>query len=353
MSNTTLIALISLAVPLLLVSAWSFRNLPGESWQFIAAVPLSREGKGWKGINFTWYGAITATAYLTALIIAHILLLSMGFSLKIILFIAVTILGISIPAAKIIPRFVEKKKSTISIGGAFFAGITAAPWAIVLAYRLFSVSPGNLWEIPVLPIMAIVSIAYTFGEGIGRLACISFGCCYGKPVEELKGPLAHIFKGIHFIFRGPTKKISYASNLDGVAVVPVQAMTVILYSVTGLISLALFLEGHFQSAFIIPITVTQLWRYLSELLRADYRGTGSISAYQVMSIIAVAYAILISYIFPAAEGILPVLEKGVKGIWSAGTLIIYQVLWLMMFFYTGKSEVTGSTISFTINKNRI
>jgi hypothetical protein len=32
--------------------------------------------------------------------------------------------------------------------------------------------------------------------------------------------------------------------------------------------------------------VTQVWRFLSEFLRADYRGSGRISAYQVMALFA-------------------------------------------------------------------
>jgi hypothetical protein len=38
---------------------------------------------------------------------------------------------------------------------------------------------------PIVPALAAVMIAYTFGEALGRLACISFGCCYGVSISKL------------------------------------------------------------------------------------------------------------------------------------------------------------------------
>jgi hypothetical protein len=51
-------------------------------------------------------------------------------------------------------------------------------------------------------------IAYAFGEGLGRLACISFGCCYGVALPEAHPLLRHMFDRWHFVFSGSMKKIS-------------------------------------------------------------------------------------------------------------------------------------------------
>src|SRR5205085_1755107 len=97
---------------------------------------------------------------------------------------------------------------------------------------------------PVVPTFAAVAICYAFGEGIGRLACISFGCCYGKPVEACSPLLRWLFKHFYFVYSGATKKIAYASHLEGRKVVPVQALTGFIFVGVGLAAMALFLAGH-------------------------------------------------------------------------------------------------------------
>ncbi len=62
--------------------------------------------------------------------------------------------------------------------------------------------------VPIIPALAAVMIAYAFGEGLGRLACISFGCCYGVALREAH-PSRDVFSiaGTLF-FSGSMKKIS-------------------------------------------------------------------------------------------------------------------------------------------------
>ena len=113
-------------------------------------------------------------------------------------------------AARIIAFWVEKKKNTFTVGGAAFTGILLTP---LIVEGLNSLSSPPL--ISIIPTMAALTIAYSFGEGTGRIACISFGCCYGKPIEQMKPFTQYFFKKITFVFEGKTKKISYASGLDG------------------------------------------------------------------------------------------------------------------------------------------
>lgn len=103
-------------------------------------------------------------------------------------------------------------------------------------------------NIPVLPALAALSIAYAFGEGLGRLACISFGCCYGKPVSLCHPALRRIFEHWSFIFSGKTKGIAYASNLDGEKVIPVQGITAVVYISTALLGVLFFINSLFTSS---------------------------------------------------------------------------------------------------------
>src|SRR5262249_5174021 len=158
---------------------------------------------------------------------------------------------------------VEGKQHTLTVAGAVFVGLVMAPLVLTL------MSP--TWNVPVVAGMASMTVAYVFGEGLGRLACISFGCCYGKPLYEIDGAAYDWFERFHFAFYGATKKISYASNLEGVAVVPIQALTAVLYVILGLAGTLLFLTSHFNAAFLLALAGSQIWRLYSETLRADYR----------------------------------------------------------------------------------
>ena len=67
-----------------------------------------------------------------------------------------------------------------------------APWiALGLNRWLPGLDDGSL---PVLPTLAALAVGYAFGEGIGRLACISYGCCYGKPLRTCGPRVKKIFR---------------------------------------------------------------------------------------------------------------------------------------------------------------
>jgi prolipoprotein diacylglyceryltransferase len=89
-------------------------------------------------------------------------------------------------------------------------------------------------DLPLMPVMAALATAYALGEGVGRLACISFGCCYGKPMDQVHPLLRRLFARHAFVFTGPTKKIAYADGLDGREIFPIQAVTATLYCAAAL-----------------------------------------------------------------------------------------------------------------------
>ena len=331
---------------------WGNHVLPKEHWQFMATMPRQRQSDGpWEGINLTWYGFFSANAYLVA--VALFLLLTGALELPRPAMAAFTLilLCICVPASKLVARIVEKKAHTFTVGGAVFVGLVCAPWVVVL-FNIMAARLGGE-ALPVFPILTALAIAYAFGEGLGRMACISFGCCYGKAVEDCPAWLKRLFGKRAVCYVGTTKKIAYASGLEGKPVLPIQAITASLYILTGLTGCGLFFSGHYSAAFAIAVTTTQLWRVVSEFLRADYRGNGRLSAYQWMGLLAIPYAWGLPSLLPLADIFLPDLQVGLSSLWTPGLLLSLQCLWLFILFYTGRSAVTGATLSFHVKHERI
>ncbi|MFH1020829.1 MAG: prolipoprotein diacylglyceryl transferase, partial [Pseudomonadota bacterium] len=189
--------------------------------------------------------------------------------------------------------------------------------------------------------------------GIGRLACLSFGCCYGKPLSELGPKARRLFTPFAATFHGSTKKISYASGLAGVGVVPIQAITSLLSVNIGLVAMYLFLEGYFRTAFLLAGIFALVWRILSEYLRADYRGEGKFSAYQQMALLGAGYCFLLGLYGGNNPASRPDLGAGLASLWNPVPLLFFQTLWLLLFIYTGFSSVTGATLAFHVRQEKI
>lgn len=348
MTNELFLLLLLLGFTALLL--WGFRVLPGEKWQVLATLPVRRNSNGeWQGINLTWYGLLTANAYLVAVAMLVLLLGSIGAPLGEMALATSGLLALCVPASRLVARLVEGKTHTFTVGGAVFVGLVAAPWLIEGLNRL----PGVM-RLPVLPTLAALAVAYAFGEGLGRLACISFGCCYGKPLSQCCPTAQKLFRRWHFAFTGATKKIAYAGGLEGVRVVPIQGLTATLYTLTGLFGAWLFLNGHFGGAFVLTTLITQAWRVYSETLRADYRGRGRFSAYQLMALLALPYTLAIALGYQDAPVTTwPELKRGLALFWQPAPLLFLQLLWLSLFLYTGRSSVTGATLSFHVHRDRV
>jgi prolipoprotein diacylglyceryltransferase len=350
MLNELFIVILFLA--LMLFFRWAFQTLSDEQWQIIGCLPYRQLTDGrWQGWNLTWYGFFNAVAVVFAVCMFLILTGALSTPLIASLFLLTLLLAICLPAAKIMAFLIEKKRNTFTVGGASFIGIIAAPWIILLT----NITAGKWMGFNIAPInaLAAMSIAYTLGEGIGRLGCISFGCCYGKPLADCSPLINKIFKKHNFIFSGKTKKIAYAHELDGQKVIPVQALTAVIYSLTGLAGCYLFLKGFTTAAFVLTLIVTQLWRAFSEFLRADYRGEGTISGYQIMASIACLYSFLIAYIFNETPTGTPDLALGLESLWNPLVLIFLLALWVATFFYMGKSRVTTSLIEIHVRREKI
>jgi hypothetical protein len=338
-----------LGVGLSVLVFWACKRLPEERWQFLASVPIFKDSNGrWVGLNFTYYGLLTANALVFGVGLLIILMGSLRVSAVVTLSLISAVLIACLPAARWIARLVEGKQCTFTIAGAFFVGIFMAPAIVVL----FNTQFASL-NLPVIPSLAAIMIAYAFGEGLGRLACISFGCCYGVALDQAPRMLRRIFDRWHFVFSGELKKIAYASGLEGKQVLPIQAITALLYTVVGLGATLFFLNGYFAAAFILTMTITQAWRVYSETLRADYRGAGRFSAYQWMGLLAILFAVALSHVVPTDQNLAAELSAGIETAWQPLVLLSLQSLWLIVFVFFGKSMVTGAEISFHLHHDRI
>lgn len=346
-----LLFIVVLTVFLVNFLGWGFKHLPGERWQMLAVVPVRKiDELGWLGANLTYYGFFIATSQLISLLLLLILLGAMNISLTAMAASVLLVLCFSLPAARVVARIVEKKNHTFTIGGASFVGIVVAPWAIMVVNEILGKAE---YHLPVIPVMAAMSIGYTLGEGLGRLGCISYGCCYGKALKDCPNWAQYLFKRTGLIFHGSLKKVSYEANLDGERLVPIQAITCLLYTAGALAGSAMFLEGYYIASLLLTIGLTQLWRIISEFFRADFRGFGKISAYQKMGVISVFYVIVVTFLLPAEKHTAPQLMHGLQTVWQPAVILGLQVLWFVFFIFFGRSTVTSSSISFTLQKERI
>ncbi len=332
--------------------AWAFRALPQEHWQFLAAVPRRKDtGRRWIGLNLTYYGVFSAAGVAVAVVVVVILMGALTIPMALIAMLSVLLLGCCLPAAKLVARAVETQANTFTIGGAAFVGIVIAPWALLLTDYAAQRALGS--GIPVLSLLAALAIAYAFGEGTGRLACISFGCCYGKPLSLASPTLHTLFRTHHFIFAGPTKKAAYESGLEAVPLIPIQAVTALIFVMTGLAGTVLFFHGRMLAAFLVTWVLTQTWRVVSEFFRADYRGGARwFSTYQLLAIIGACYGAAAALWFPDGETANPNLVAGLHALWNPVAILAIQAVWLVMFLYTGRSKVTDSTLVFSLSHDR-
>jgi len=346
MPMTFVVVVLTLCLAILF--AWSFRVLPRERWQILAVLPRQREPDGtWRGTNLTWYGALNALATAVAFATVMFLTGSSGLPFGMTALILLAVLAVCIPASKIMNRIVEGHWQGFTIGGASFIGILIIPWIVLVFARL--ILPGD----HVVPLMVFGALgpAYAIGEGIGRLACLSFGCCYGQRLTDCSPRLQALFSRGAAVFQGRLKKAAYAGNLEGERLVPIQALTAVVSSVAGLLGLALYLSGWPGLAYVISLVITQLWRFFSEFLRADYRGPGKITVYQRMALIGAIYTIMVWMFWPnVASFPAPDVMLGLAALWTPGAILLIETVGLLVFLRMGISTVTASRIVFDINK---
>jgi len=331
---------------------WAFKTLPGEGWQILASMPLVKTNQStWQGVNITYYGLLIGISVVTANAAMLLLMGSLHIPLGHVLILQSMVLIICLPCARWIARRVEKKRHTFSIGGTAFIGIIVAPPLVWLTNKI--AAPHSSAALPLFPTLAAMSIAYALGEGLGRVACISFGCCYGKQLDAASPWVRRLFGSYHFVFHGKTKKVSYEAGMEGSKVVPIQALTSVCLVSTALISMLCYLKGYYATALGISLLITQTWRAFSETLRADWRGGGRFSAYQVMAMASVVCASIFLLAVPSDTAATPDWMQGLRFLWDPAVMFVLVGTGITVFIYTGRSTVTTAELTFSVVKEKI
>ena len=343
---------VALALGLSVLLVWGVRTLPAERWQMLAAVPIAKSADGsWRGVNLTFYGFFSATGTAFGFAIMLLLLASVGIPVAVSIALVLVVILVCVPASRVIAGIVERKRNTFTIAGAAFVATILLP-LLVLAMRPLARRVSHC-EIPLLPTFAATAIAYVLAESVGRLACLSFGCCYGLPLRDASPTIARLFQKHSLVIRGSTKKAAYASGLDGEPLIPVQALTSVVFAVAGLAGVGLFLGQQFRLAALIPLIASWGWRACSEWLRADHRGTSPVSAYRVMAVFALIYLSAVLLLMPPTPRAATSLAAAFAQVFSAPVILILQALWVALFIYYGRSRVTASTVCFHVVADRI
>ncbi len=340
-----------LALSAVIVFRWGFKHLPGEGWQFAVAIPArvdGAEGKYWPAVNITFYGVISSAAYALSLLLYVFLMGATGQPFApAALFVAILLL-VGIPASKIVARWVEGAAGH-TIGGAVFAVLVAAMPAMAITQAVAKFLGWHAFSPAALT--AAAAIAYVLGEAIGRLACLSFGCCYGRPIDTCTSLQKALYSKFTETYRGRFKKIAFAGGLHDRAVIAVQSIACALLFGLFLISLWLFWRGHFAMSLIVALGGSQLWRAYSEQLRADYRGRDGFTLYQAMALVGAALSAAFAAIYaqPSDAQIVALAARGWTAIVRVEVLVACQALAVMILFYMGRSSITSSRLELVLN----
>ena len=347
MINIVFIAILAALMGALFV--WGFKTLPQERWQMIAAVPVAKDRHGeWRGMNLTFYGLFSATGCVFGIGLALLLLASVRVSTLVAVILVAGLVLLCLPASRLVAAIVEKKSNTYTIAGAAFVAAMLLPPLVWFGAKFLA---GWGLTLYVIPTLAAAAIAYALAEAVGRLACMSFGCCYGIPLRDAPPRLAKVFRRCNTVFQGETKKAAYASHLQDEPLVPVQALTSVVFTLSGLGGLVFFLMQHWRLAVLVPVIGTWGWRTIAENLRADHRGHTRISVYQVMSLIALAYLAGAALLLPSS-GPAPDLTLGLSELAKLPVFLVLQSLWVLLFLFYGRSQVTASVLSFHVVTER-
>lgn len=330
---------------------WGFRHLPGEGWQIAWVIPARNpagDGLSWPAVNITFYGVISALAYSLAALAYFFLMGALGQPLASAALYAGMLLAIGVPASKLVNRWVEGVPGH-TIGGAVFSVIVSAIPALLVAQWFGSALFGE--NLHAAATLAATGACYVLGESIGRMACLSFGCCYGKPIAQCSPLQQALYGPSATVYRGRMKKIAYASNLANQPVVAVQTIACVLLFALFVASVWLIWKGHFLAALVVTISGSQLWRAYSETLRADYRGREGFTVYQGMALVGALLAPLygiwaasVSVGAPSASAL-----RGWQTALSAEVFLACQALGLLILLYMGRSYITSARLDFSLH----
>lgn len=330
---------------------WAFRALPKERWQFLAAIPVEKMDNGrWRAVNLSFYGFFSATACFLGGALFVALAGAAGLSWMGALTFLTALIFTGMVASRLVNRLASGTRYGFTVGGSALVGIIAAPIVLYLLKEYAGLVPE---KVGIIQVMAALGAAYALGEGIGRWACVSFGCCYGRPISEAPHWVQPLLMRIHFTFEGRTKKAVYESGLEYKPLVPVQGLSAIVLTILAVLSVAAYLAAQYALAFLIAAIGTQGWRVMSEYLRKDERADGRWRKYQCMAVATAGTAVLITLLSGTQPATPPNPDAGWQTLRQVPVILILQAIWWMVFLRMGLSQVTGCDMAFFVREERL
>ena len=227
---------------------WGFKHLPGERWQTLVVGTIKDGDDHWLGSNLTYYGFFIATSQLIALTLLLILLGAMGLSLPGTILAILLILACCIPAARLI-AIRSRKSATPLLLGSLLCRHPASTMAIQFS------SPYSTWVNPTTSHSRLGGYVHSLypGRRAWQARLHQLWLLLWQTAQRVQQVLQSLFTRINFIFYGATKKVAYEGRLAGEKLIPIQAITCVLYTLGALIGSYLFLIGLFTPPVISPL----------------------------------------------------------------------------------------------------
>jgi len=232
------------------------------------------------------YGFLLAIGFLIALKVAAARGKQQGVDTNLTLDLGLYILISALLGAKLLLLIVDwehyshSPASLLRSGGVFYGGLIAAVFVSLWFFRKHKL---NVWQMT-----DIMAPSVALGHAIGRLGCLSAGCCYGKPTEVAWG----------VTFNNPYAR-EIAGTPLGIALHPTQlyeaAAELLIFLFLLLLSQRKRFDGQIFWTYVALYAVA---RFVIEFFRGDQRGhvfDGALSTSQLIGLI-----MLITSIFALA-----------------------------------------------------
>jgi phosphatidylglycerol:prolipoprotein diacylglycerol transferase len=167
----------------------------------------------------------------------------------------------------------EGKIELVNTGITFYGGVIGGVAAFLLVYFIAGIFVYRKTDTPLYHKERFFSVAsaampaLTFAHSLGRIGCLTAGCCHGAPTDAWYGIVMHV--------GGTTQKY-----------VPTQLFEAIFLLILAAFLFVNALEGKKYN---LPLymSIYGVWRFIIEFLRDDYRGSVGIDALTPSQLIAI------------------------------------------------------------------
>jgi prolipoprotein diacylglyceryltransferase len=235
-----------------------------------------------------------------------------------------------------LPRLLKGEltlKTFIRVPGfALWGGLLAGILFILLTSYHYGWNPRQIFD-------AIV-LGLPLAQGLGRIGCLNYGCCHGRPT--------HGKKGLRY-FHKDSKVLRTYSHLRGISLYPTQIYSAIGNTFIYVILLSITFSGEpvatgFLTAVYLVLYGTK--RLVVEYFRGEYPRTKifSLSLWQLFSIgfIAVGVALLLNiHPLPTPRLLEPALSEGIAMIKALIPLTLLTTI-LITVVYSLQGRKIGS-----------